>query len=75
MACAFRIKYGLRVAIFQSPGNWKHILNNFWPVSDNAMIFDLCRIGNINGVQLLLNKGEASIWDTNSKGRTPLHVS
>ena len=71
----FGLKYGIRVAISQSPGNWKHVLNTFRPVSDNSLIFEFCKLGNIDGVRLLLDKGEASTWDTNSKGRTPLHVS
>ncbi|PMD42284.1 ankyrin [Hyaloscypha variabilis F] len=71
----FGLKYGIRVAISQSPGNWKHVLNTFRPVSDNSLIFEFCKLGNIDGVRLLLDKGEASTWDTNSKGRTPLHVA
>jgi hypothetical protein len=71
----FGLKYGIRLAIFQSPGNWKHVLNTFRPVSDDSLIFEFCKLGNIGGVRLLLDKGEASTWDTNSRGQTLLHVS
>jgi len=71
----FGLKYGIQVAISQSLGNWKHALNTFRPVPDDSLIFDFCKLGNIDGVRLLLDKGDASTWDTNSQGRTPLHVS
>ena len=70
----FGIKYGLRVKIFQAPGYWKHLTETFRPVPDDAMVFELCRRGNINGVQRLLREQKASVWDMNSLGRTPLHV-
>lgn len=71
----FGIKYGLQATVYQSPGHWKHNLNTFRAVPDDSLIFDYCKIGNIESVRQLLSKGEASTWDTNSKGRTPLHVS
>lgn len=71
----FGIKYGFQATIYQSPGHWKHNLNTFRAVSDDSLIFDYCKRGNIESVRHLLSKGEASTWDTNSKGRTPLHVS
>lgn len=54
---------------------WKHTLSSFRVVPDDALIFDLCRQGNLGAVQLLLSRGEASVKDTNSDGRQPLHVS
>lgn len=44
-------------------------------VPDNAVIFDLCKEGNLGDVQALLNTGQASAKDVDSKGRTPLYVS
>ncbi|MCJ1439072.1 hypothetical protein MMC27_008463 [Xylographa pallens] len=50
-------------------------LNPFRPVPDDALIFDFCRTGNIDGVRRLLIRGEASAQDTNSLGQTPLHMA
>jgi hypothetical protein len=44
-------------------------------VPDDAMIFDLCREGNLGCVQTLLSRGQASAKDVDSQGRTPLYVS
>ncbi|KAH7409134.1 hypothetical protein BKA64DRAFT_388235 [Cadophora sp. MPI-SDFR-AT-0126] len=71
----FGLKYGIRVNFFQSPGSWKHTLNTFRPVPDDSLIFEFCRLGNIEGVQLLLERGQASTWDTNSEDETPLHLA
>lgn len=71
----FGIKYGIRVEIFQLPGQWKHVLNTFRPVPDDSLIFEFCKSGNIDSAQLFLRSGKASVWDTNSDGHTPLHVS
>jgi hypothetical protein len=56
-------------------GRWKFKVSPIRAVPDNSLIFDLCRTGNLQGVQLLLNRLDASIRDTNSSGWTPLHVS
>jgi hypothetical protein len=60
---------------FSVPGELEACFEYLSPVSDDSLIFESCKLGNIDGVRLLLDKGEASTWDTNSQGRTPLHVS
>ena len=54
---------------------WKHTLNGFRSVPDNALIFEFCEAGNLSGVQALLARGEASVKDIDSTGKTALHVS
>ena len=44
-------------------------------VPDDSHIFELCRLGDVNGVRELLYQGEASLLDINSRGTTPLHMS
>ena len=39
------------------------------------LIFDFCKMGNIEGVQRLLARGDATVRDASPKGWTPLHVS
>lgn len=43
-------------------------------VPDHLPIFSYCRDGNIDGVRRLIDTGEASVWDTDSRGTRPLHV-
>jgi hypothetical protein len=44
------------------------------PVSDDSLIFELCRTGQTRAVEALLEKGMASVVDTSPKGWKPLHV-
>lgn len=54
---------------------WKYSFNPYRLVSSNASILELCRKNDLIGVQNLLSRGEASVKDMDSLGRTPLHVS
>ena len=42
--------------------------------ADDALIFEFCATNNTQGVKSLLKRGEASPFDTDSEGWTPLHV-
>lgn len=44
-------------------------------VPDSALVFKLCEQGNVDAVRLLFERGEASVFDVDSDGWTPLHVS
>jgi hypothetical protein len=44
------------------------------PVSDDSLIFELCRTGQTRAVEALLEKGLASVLDTSPRGWKPLHV-
>ena len=67
---------GLQAAFSQATDqSLKFALNPFRLVPDDALIFDFCRTGNIDGVRRLLIRGDASARDTDSRGLTPLLVS
>ncbi len=67
------VSHGVLI-IARSTVGWKYIVEPFRAVSENALIFDLCRMGNLEGVRLLLARGEASPLDRDPMGRTPLWV-
>ena len=72
----FGFTYGLSGRILQSPLSGPTVaLDVVRSVPDDAVIFNLCREGNLGCVQALLNRGQASVKDVDSQGRTPLYVS
>ena len=72
----FGLHYGLRLGFSKSSiDGWKFTPSVFYPVADDALIFEFCEQGNISGVKTLFSRGQASVWDTNSLGKTALHVS
>jgi hypothetical protein len=66
--------YGIHLTIEKSFLGYRAQFSMPRAVSDDALIFDFCRAGYIEGIQTLLVRGEASPLDTNSDGFTPLHV-
>lgn len=72
----FGFAYGLSERISRSPLSGPTVtLDVVRSVPDDAVIFNLCREGDLESVQALLNKGQASVKDVDSQGRTPLYVS
>ena len=74
------IMLGLHCVIrFNSAGSfsqgWKYTIETARSVPDNALIFEFCQAGDLDGVRSLLSNGQASVRDTDSLGRTPLYVS
>ena len=70
------VRLGLRLTnLSSSIRGWKYTLETFRPVPDSALIFRLCKSGNVTAVRKLLAEGNASVKDTDSFGYTPLHVS
>ncbi len=67
--------YGMEARLNNSTDGWRFNFNPICVVPDNSLIFELCRMSDVNAVELLLQRGDASIRDTSSKGWTPLHVS
>ncbi|PMD64603.1 uncharacterized protein K444DRAFT_625850 [Hyaloscypha bicolor E] len=47
----------------------------FRAVDENALIFEFCRGGNLDGVRSLFKRNEGSPWDRDPKGQTPLFVA
>lgn len=66
------VRTGL-IGSFSTPG-WKHTLEAFRAVPDSSLIFEFCRNENADGIKALFRRREASVWDRDSLGRTPLHV-
>ena len=67
-------RHGVEASLNNSSSGWKFNYTPVRAVPDSSLIFDLCRMGNTKAVELLLQRGDASIRDTSSKGWTPLHV-
>ena len=69
-------KHGFHAYLAESSTQgWQHHLKTFCPVPNDAPIFQLCSTGNLAAVRDMLSGGHASVRDTDSLGRTPLHVS
>ena len=68
------VSYGLQFAAQEHSQRWMHTLTTFRAVPDDAAIFSACYRGDLEGVTKLFTDGQASIWDTNTDGMTPLHV-
>lgn len=66
---------GIQMSLLKSNIGWKYVLSLIRSVSDNSLIFDFCKDGNVNAVRELFSRGEASVSVTDSYGRQPLHVS
>jgi hypothetical protein len=66
---------GVEASLENSKGGWKFGFNPIRAVSDDSLIFELCRDGDVRGVERLLRRQEASLKDTSSQGWMPLHVS
>lgn len=67
--------YGVEASLHDSTAGWRFNFSPVRAVPDDSLIFELCGMGEVSAVELLLQRGDASIRDTNSKGWTPLHVS
>jgi len=70
------LRYGTEANLqWSAKTGWKFNIAAVKAVPENALIFDMCREGNVKAVQLMLSRGDASLKDTSPKGWTPLHVS
>jgi hypothetical protein len=67
------ISVGMQISA-RSTSGWKYSIHPFQSVPEEAIIFDFCREGNVAAVRTLFNRGEASPWDRDPLGRTPLWV-
>jgi hypothetical protein len=69
--------YGRRfeLRLMKSCQGWDQRLRTYRTVPYNAKIFAYCMDGNVNGLQHLFGTGQASPFEMDPDGRTPLHVS
>ena len=65
--------YGMLVTA-KSTAGWQYQIQTFRAVPSHAAIFTFCGEGNLAAVKSLFNLGEASPWDRDPMGRTPLWV-
>jgi hypothetical protein len=70
------IQTGLEAVVVSGGRSWLFNCNITVtrPVSDDSLIFELCRTGQTRAVEALLEKELASVVDTSPKGWKPLHV-
>lgn len=69
------IKSSLDGMISRSTRGWTNTFKTFRAVPTDSLIFEFCGTGNLDGVKTLLTRGDASVWDRDPDGYTPLHVS
>ena len=74
-AIRWGLAFGIQMSIMRSHIGWKYVLSQIRSVSNDSLVFNFCRDGNINAVRELISRGDASVLDTDSWGRQPLHVS
>ncbi len=69
------LRYGIDVLFTQATQGFTYQLRTLRTVPDDSLIFEFCQKGNLDGIISLFRRKEASPWDVNSYGLTPLHVS
>jgi hypothetical protein len=69
------LKYGVTLSFGRNAEGYHHKMRYFPLVQRNALIFEFCQQGNIDGVQSLFQQKMASPWDTDPDGLTPLHIA
>lgn len=76
MSWAIRLgsAFATHILVMRCQSGWKHVLSPVRSVTDVSPVFSLCQDGNINAVRELISRGGASVSDTDSYGRQPLHV-
>lgn len=57
-----------------SSSGWQYTIQPFRAVAEDSLIFEFCRKGNLEGVRTLFERREASPWDRDPTGQTPLWV-
>lgn len=67
-------KYGLEAMITKSQAGWQYNILPVRSVPDDALVFEFCKLGNVDAVRELFRRGDASVLDVNRDGWRPLHV-
>jgi hypothetical protein len=68
-------QFGLNALFMRATQGWTFQIRPFRAIPDDSLIFEFCEKGNLDGVRSLLGRRQASPWDVDSYGLTPLHVS
>lgn len=61
--------------MMKSRQGWDQSFRSYSTVSHDAKVFDYCMHGNVAALQQLFASGQASPFEIDPDGRTPLHVS
>lgn len=69
------LNYEFRVTAASNSNSWTNTIESFRLRSDDSLGFSLCQSGNLRAVQLLFERGEASVLDIDSYGESLLHVN
>ncbi|KAL2813585.1 nucleoside phosphorylase domain-containing protein [Aspergillus granulosus] len=67
------LRYGLKAMAINHHRTWRYTIQPVHTVPDDSLIFLFCRTGNVDAVRQLLARGDASVFDIDSDGLTPLH--
>lgn len=68
--------YGYNISTSSSSyQGWTSRLRPFTLVPDDALLFEVCKLGDLAAVRSLFSRNLASVKDTSSRGLTALHVS
>jgi hypothetical protein len=68
------LKYGLEAIITKSRDVWQYNIVPVRSVPDDALIFEFSKLGYVDAVRELFQRGDASALDVDSEGWRPLHV-
>jgi hypothetical protein len=70
------LRYATEASLkYSASTGWRFNAEAIRAMPENSLLFDLCRMGDVQAVKLMLARGDASVKDTSPKGWTPLHVS
>lgn len=69
------LSYGFHVLISRSSKSWQVKPKTVNIVPRDSLVFQFCDTGNLEGLKTLFTNNNASVWDTDEGGFTPLHVS
>jgi len=58
----------------KSTSGWQFSIKPPCAVPENSPVFELCRLGNLDGIRTLFQRGDASPFDQDPLGKTPLWV-
>ncbi|PVH85033.1 hypothetical protein DL98DRAFT_63478 [Cadophora sp. DSE1049] len=66
------VSYGIQVLLSKSMQGFDYRLKSYRAVPDDALVFQKSEMGDNEALQKLFSNHQASAWDTNSRGLTPL---
>lgn len=54
--------------ITKAQAGWQYSILPVRSVADDALVFEMCKLGNVDAVRELFGRGDASVLDVDSKG-------